>query len=183
MTANNDNLPLCMIRRNLANLPEVVLPPDYVIRPIQLDEGATWVEIVRDSERFFTVPDDLWDKQFGFDPAEAVKRVYLVMDPHDTPVATIGAWYASEKWAAEKGAGWGRIHWVATRPTAQGKGIGRAMTAFALRRLAELGHEQAYLETSTGRRAALRLYDAFGFEPHPLTDPEALRQFQSQVKD
>lgn len=182
MTADNDNLPLCMIRRSLADLPEAALPPGFTIRPIRLDEGATWVEIVRDAEQFFAVDDDLWDKQFGFDPAEAARRVYFVMTPEDTPVATIGAWYASEKWAAENGGNWGRIHWVAVRPEAQGKSIGRAMTAFALRRMAELGHKQAYLETSTGRRPALRLYHAFGFEPHPLSAPETLRHFQSQVE-
>ncbi len=58
----------------------------------------------------------------------------------------------------------GRIHWVAIRPEAQGKGLGKAAMSHALQELARW-HDRCYLVTSTERAAAITLYLKFGFLP------------------
>jgi GNAT superfamily N-acetyltransferase len=53
---------------------------------------------------------------------------------------------------------------VAVRPAFQGRGLGRAALSHALNRLARW-HERAYLDTSTARLPAIKMYLDFGFVP------------------
>lgn len=75
-------------------------------------------------------------------------------------VGTIAAWYNRSL----DGLDWGRIHWVATRPAYQRRGLARAAMSDAMTRLARW-HERAYLLTSSGRLGAIRIYLDFGFMP------------------
>lgn len=159
-----ENLTVEMVRRDLAALPVTPLPPGFAFRPFADGDEPTWTGLIRASEHFFIVRDDLYAGQFGYDPAGARQRIlFVVEEATGRPVATVAAWYGEER--HEDRAGWGRIHWVATHPEFQGRGLGAAMTTAALRRLAALGHRNAFLVTSTGRLPALRLYLRLGFAP------------------
>jgi len=66
----------------------------------------------------------------------------------------------------------GRVHWVAIDPEHQGRGLSKPLLSTVCNTLAAMGHDEAYLVTSSGRVAAIRLYLHFGFVP--VTDaPEA----------
>ena len=63
--------------------------------------------------------------------------------------------------------GEGYVHWVATHPAAQGRGLGRLLMQRVLQTFADLGLGGAVLETDDHRLPALRLYLSLGFEPVP----------------
>lgn len=157
-----------MVRPTLTDLPAVEMPEGFGLRPIRADEGEAWVEIIRASEQFFEVKDELWERQFGFDLPEALRRVFFVTDETGLAVATAAAWYGAEEWGRE----WGRVHWVAVRPSHQGRGLGRTVLVHSLQLLAERGHDRAYLATSTARIPALNLYLNTGFLPHVATEAD-----------
>ena len=72
----------------------------------------------------------------------------------------------------------GRIHWVAIVPDRQGQGLAKPLLAATCRRLRALGHERAYLTTSTARLPAINLYLLFGFQPL-VGSPEAYQAWQA----
>jgi len=78
---------------------------------------------------------------------------------------TISAWLNP----SFRGGEWGRIHWVALRPSHQGRGLAKPMLAFALRTLARW-HRRAYLGTQVFRLRAVKIYLDAGFQPD-LSDP------------
>ena len=63
------------------------------------------------------------------------------------------------------------------RPAYQGRGLGKAALAFALERLSHW-HERAFLDTSTARLPALKMYLDFGFAPDRTHGPDALRAWR-----
>ncbi|MCH7478585.1 MAG: GNAT family N-acetyltransferase, partial [SAR324 cluster bacterium] len=68
-------------------------------------------------------------------------------------------------WEADYGDGpVGLIHWVGVHPEHRGAGLGKALNALAVKRLADLGYDEAWLNTSRSREAAVRLYESLGFE-------------------
>lgn len=162
-----------MIRPHLRDIPQVSLPAGFRIRPLRGEsEAALWTDIVRDAETFFEIKDDLFVKQFGDDVPAIPERLFFVEREADgEAVGTIGAWKDRDG-DFPASAGWGRIHWVAVRPAAQGIGIGRGMLTHAMNTLAALGHEKATLGTSTGRLAALKVYLDFGFVPRIMKPEE-----------
>lgn len=151
---------MLMIRDNLINLPDWGFPEGYGMRPIQPGEEALWTAVQRDAEPFFPIEDSLFDQEFGFDPAQAFSRVFLVTDPDGKAVGTMGAWYDHDF----QGGDAGRIHWVSTRRSAQGKGLAKASLAGALQVLAR-HHQKAYLATQTLRLPAIAIYLDAGFRP------------------
>jgi GNAT superfamily N-acetyltransferase len=153
----------------LSDLPPASFPEGFRIRAFQPGDEGLWTDIHRDSEPYFEISDTLFDEQFGSDPQARRWRCYFVVDTHDRGVGTISAWYNRDY----KGQEWGRVHWVAVRRSYQGRRLGRVMLAYALQRLAEW-HERAYLDTSTARVAAIRLYLNAGFIPD-LEPPGAVR--------
>ena len=59
--------------------------------------------------------------------------------------------------------GWGHIDRVAVHPRAQGQGLGRTLTRFAIGRLARLGARTVGLSTQGSNGRAQRLYESLGF--------------------
>jgi GNAT superfamily N-acetyltransferase len=149
-----------MLRRDMANLPYFPFPPGYTIRGMRLADAGLWEDIWRDTERFLPIPLGLFENQFGKNPDEILKRCYIIADPRGVAAATISAWTIDNV----HGQNWGRIHWVATRPAYQGKGLAKAGMSYAMRQLA-LWHPRAMLDTSTGRMNAIKIYLDFGFVP------------------
>jgi GNAT superfamily N-acetyltransferase len=149
-----------MVRPHLNSVPDALFPTGIGARPLQDCDGGLWTEIIRRSEVFGVIRDGLYEREFGFDAQAARERVYFATDAAGAAVATVGAWYGTDDFDR-----WGRIHWLYVLPDWQGQGLGRALLTFALHRLAELGHDRAYLTTSTGRPAAIRLYLRYGFVP------------------
>jgi len=156
---------LHMIRRDLADIPDVPFPEGYGIRPMQPDEGGLWMDIWRDAEPYLSIEDDLFERVFGSNLAAIGWRCYLVTGPRGVAVGTIAAWIRED----DQGEPWGQVHWVAIRPAYRRLGLARAALAYTLRQLARW-HDRAYLGTQSRRLGAIRLYLDLGFEPdlgHP----------------
>ena len=68
---------------------------------------------------------------------------------------------------------WPRRPWVAyvgVAPELRARGVGSALTAWALARQFEAGAESALLMLSPANRTALRAYEKVGFRRHRLVD-------------
>ncbi len=156
-----------MVRAHLRDIPQAAFPPGFDIRPMRRDEGPLWADVQRDAEELFPIPDDLFAREFGYDPPGVEQRCFFVTNHKGAAVGTVSSWYGGR----DNGPEWGRIHWVAVRPVYQGRGLGRASLSYALNRMSEW-HEQAWLATSTARLPALKMYLDFGFVPD-LSPPNA----------
>jgi mycothiol synthase len=61
----------------------------------------------------------------------------------------------------------GELGWVATIPTHQARGLGRAVSAAATRRLIDAGYESIRVGTQDHRLSAIKLYLKLGYVPYP----------------
>jgi len=174
-----ENIAVKMIRPHLCEILEAPMPAGFRIRGMTPRDIPTWTLIERDAEPFLTIGDDLFVKEFGHDLAALPERCYFIETETGEPAATISAWYD----VAERGVNPGRIHWVATRPAYQRRGLARAGLSYALNRLADW-HDLALLGTSTGRLGAIQLYLDFGFVPdmNASRAEEAWAQVRGQLQ-
>lgn len=167
------DIPVRMVRPHLDNIPKAAFPEGFGIRTLRRDEGPLWTDVQRDAEEILTIQDDLFARQFGDDPEGIEQRCFFITNPKGAAVGTISAWYKRDT----PGEDVGRVHWVAVRPTYQGRGLARAGLAYTLRRLAQW-HSSALLDTSTLRLPALKLYLDFGFVPD-LDSPDAVAAWRA----
>jgi ribosomal protein S18 acetylase RimI-like enzyme len=162
-----------MIRPHMRDIPQVDFPTGFRMRPMRLDEIATWTDVIRDAEEHLEISDDKFMEQFGSDLAAVPERCFFVVDEADTPIGTVSAWYSHDF----KDTDYGRIHWMAIRPPYQGRGLGKAALSLAMNRLAE-HHERAWLSTATIRIPAIKMYLNFGFLPD-IESPSDAEAWQS----
>jgi ribosomal protein S18 acetylase RimI-like enzyme len=99
--------------------------------------------------------------RFGTDAARLAERQLYLIAPGGEAVGTGTAWFDDDF----LGARFGRVHFVAIVPACQGLGLSKPLMTRVCLRLRELGHDRAYLATSSTRTRAIRLYERFGFEP------------------
>lgn len=165
--------PIHMIRPHLRDIPVAAFPEGFTIRPLRIEtEGQVWTDIVRESEEWLDLSAELFLDEFGHNLQAASERCFLIVDAADHTVGTISAWYRK----AYRGRDYGLIHWVAVRPSHQGRGLGKAGLSFALNQLARW-HDRALLGTQTRRLPAIALYLNFGFVPD-LEEEGARRDWQ-----
>ena len=150
-----------MTRANLDNSPEFEPPSGFSLRWYQPDDEAHWLRIHLAADHLNEITPELFQRQFGSDEKLLRERQCYLSDPHGDVIGTGTAWFNNNF----DGARWGRVHWVAIIPEFQGRGLGKALMTAICRRLPELGHQRAYLTTSTARVPAIKLYLKFGFEP------------------
>jgi len=154
-------LPVKMTRPNLENVPEFTLPPGFALRWFQPGDEAHWLRIHLAADRFNKITPELFQRQFGSDEKLLSERQYFLINPIAEVIGTGTAWFNGHF----EGGRWGRVHWMAVVPAFQRRGLGKALLSAICGRLRELGHQRAYLTTSTARLPAIRLYLQFGFEP------------------
>jgi GNAT superfamily N-acetyltransferase len=85
----------------------------------------------------------------------------FLIDNQGRAIGTATAWFDDNY----NGRRYGRVHWVAIVPDMQGKGLAKPLMTIICNCLRELGHDRAYLTTSTKRFPAINLYYQFGFVP------------------
>lgn len=161
-------LPQLLMRRpHLSGLPEHPAPDGTAIRPAT-DADCDAVAV-------------LLSDAFGMEWTAGRVRAALTANPQvDTVyVATQGTVVlatASARLDHDAFPGSGYVHWVGTSVAARRQGLGRAVCIAVLRRFADIGCDDAVLETDDDRIAAIRLYMALGFEPE-LRHPEDARRW------
>ncbi len=171
-----NNRTLVLLRPDLDDLPPLALPDTIAIRPYRTGDEAVWTQIWRDSEPFDDILDTTFRRSYGHDDALLAERVYFAVDTATgKDIGTVTAW--SEETPSKNYpalAGWGRVHWLATLPKYQGRGIGKALFLYSLHRLRDFGHRESFLVTSSGRTAAVAMYQKYGF--HPREESYSLAQ-------
>jgi GNAT superfamily N-acetyltransferase len=161
MNVISKNIPVHMARMNLEGIPQYPMPSGYSVRWYRAGDDKTWLAIWLASERLLKITPDLNAREFGTDSTVLSQRQCFLLDPRQTPVGTATAWFDNNY----KGLSWGRLHWVAITSSLQGRGLARALLTVVCNRMKELGHERAYLATSSARVPAINLYLRFGFVP------------------
>jgi ribosomal protein S18 acetylase RimI-like enzyme len=142
--------------------------PEYSLRRYQPGDEARWTQIHQLADEYNTFTSETFAQQFGDDEAILRERQYYLCAGDET-IGTATAWWNDDF----EGERWGQVHWVAVVPQFQGRGLAQPLLAAVCRRLRELGHERAYLGTSTARVAAISLYRKFGFMPHIRSENDA----------
>ena len=150
--------------------PEPVLPEGYSFRLYQPGDAVNWARSCTVCGEFDRIEDGVrsFEKSFLKEEEETKRRCMFVIAPDGSAVATSMAWMFEEN-----GQRFGRVHWICNDPAHQGKGIGRAIVLWAMKRIAELepGLDQ-YLDTQTWSHKAIGLYLRLGFHPvkksHPI---------------
>jgi GNAT superfamily N-acetyltransferase len=155
------NLTVNMWRPTLDGLPTCPIPPGYCLRTFQPGDEEAWVAIHLEADRWNHVSVETFWREFGRDLAPLAARQYYLCTADGMPIGTATGWFNDDYY----GATWGRIHWVALLPEYHGRGLSKPLLAAACWRMRELGHDKAYLVTSTARIPAINLYRSFGFIP------------------
>lgn len=159
-----------MHRRHIRSIPRYELVTGYAFRRFEPGDEMRWVAIQAEANAD-TVQVDLrtFQDTFGNNLDQMPDRSWFVIDPAGREIASITAWWrrvpvdaSAGSTAAERNQG--LIHWVAVLPDCQGKGIGKAMMTRVMDRLAR-EYPDVYLNTSTVRLAAIKIYLDFGFLP------------------
>lgn len=150
-----------MVRGNLENLPEFVFPPGLSLRWYRPGDEALWRQIHLAADHLNRITSDLFLQQFGSDTALLTQRQCYLFGGEGEAIGTGTAWFDDQF----EGARYGRVHWIAIVPGYQGRGLGKPLLAAVCQRLRQLGHDRAYLSTSTARLPAIKLYLRFGFAP------------------
>ena len=165
----DQGIPVSMHRPHLKDIPQYDLPAGYSFRPYAVGDAGLWVDVQAAANAdTLRVTRDTFQNDFGKDEELLPDRSWFVVDPSGKDVASITAWWRRLPDGREQGL----IHWVAVLPQCQGKGIGKAMMTRAMGRLAH-AYDDVYLNTSSRRAAAIKVYLDFGFLPDMAKDRAA----------
>jgi putative NIF3 family GTP cyclohydrolase 1 type 2/GNAT superfamily N-acetyltransferase len=154
--------PLIQMRRDtLDDLPPLVIPEGYTLRPMQADEAWAYLAVMNRSNYSNEIGEDWFKTTYSNDPEYDPSFLQIIWKG-DQPVAAAGAWHREID-----GERWGMIHWVGALDTERGRGLGKAVVLAALWRLKERGFDKAMLGTQGWRLPAIQTYLRLGFRPWP----------------
>jgi GNAT superfamily N-acetyltransferase len=161
MDVSQRNIRVLLVREDWEDLAEYPLPAGWSIRWYAPGDEAVWGHIQAAADYLNAITPDLFTRQFGEHPLLLAARQCFLVNPAGQAVGTGTAWFNDNF----QGRPYGRVHWVALLPEFQGQGLAKPLMSVICRRLRELGHDRAYLTTSTARIPAIQLYRRFGFVP------------------
>lgn len=161
MDVSQRNIRVLLVREHWDHLAEYSLPPGWAIRWFEPGDETVWGRIQTAADHFNAITPDLFTRQFGNDQAMLARRQCYLLETGGAAIGTGTAWFNDNF----QGKPYGRVHWVALLPEFQGLGLAKPLMTMLCGRLRELGHERAYLTTSTSRIPAIKLYRHFGFVP------------------
>jgi mycothiol synthase len=150
---------ICMEKTPLTDLPAVLLPPGYSIRPISVAEGSLWEQVMDQSFGGYYPGEfqKIMVENYDYDP----ERVRIMFDENNQPCATATSWRQHYRW----GSGIGYVLFVGVAKSHQGRGLGYQITLHVLHDFVAHGFESAILETDDYRLPALKTYLKLGFLP------------------
>jgi len=154
------NLGVRMIREHMEDIPEIPFPKGFGFRNYRPGEGYIWTRVQRAAEPFIKIDDQLFEREFGDHLREMEDRSFFVITDEGEGVGTITAWWHPD-WQGKE---WGVIHWIAIHPDYQGRGLSKPAMTVAMKRLKQ-SHPRCFLNTSTARIVAIKVYLDFGFYP------------------
>ena len=162
---NPNNRTLVLLRSDLDDLPPAAWPSGITVRPYRTGDEAVWTRLWRESEPFDEIKDTTFRGSYGHDETRLAERITFAVDETTgQEIGTVTAWTEETPSQNHPGLdGWGRVHWLATLPAYQGRGIGKALFLYSLHRLLDFGHRESFLVTSSGRIGAVAMYNKYGF--------------------
>lgn len=154
-----------VIMTNLTPKPgSVCLPEGYRLQTWSPGRERDWCRIQCEVEHF-AKPERAWDafrREFAPHPSLLGRRLFFVCGPDRVPVATAMLWRGKDL-----GEEMERVHWVASSPAAQGRGLCKALMAALLNCYVEEGCQNGiYLTSQTVSYKAIGIYQSFGFTPY-----------------
>ncbi len=151
---------LCMKRKNLENLPEIILPEGYTLRTYVEGDGAHWVRILDES---FGGEHTLegFHKEMIEHPAFQPDRLFFVCGPDGLPCATAGAY--RDRGGFDPTVGY--VHYVGVCTGHLGKKLGYWVSLAVLRKFHEEGCASSFLNTDDFRLPAIKTYLNLSFKP------------------
>jgi len=144
----------------LEHVPAPILPPGYWFATYTPGRCEDWARVETRVGEFSSTEAavEYFRLVFLAHPDLARKHVQFVFNPAGVAVATASAWFGY----AGDGTRVPTLHWVAVDPAEQGRGIGRAVCAQALRCWQGRGQD-VWLTTQTWSHVAVGLYHSLGF--------------------
>lgn len=162
-----EHVRLFMRRPSLIDLPPYPsLPEGLVLRNYHPGDRQALAELLA---RAFREPWDAALVQERLDAAPDVVAIYVVAQGPRV-VATASARLMPQTYPDA-----GYVHWVATDPDFQGKGLGTLITLRVLAHFRDLRLQSAVLETHSFRLPAQRTYLRLGFVPEARDRDEQVR--------
>ncbi len=154
-----------MVKSDTADYPRFELPEGFVFRGYEPGFENAWAELIFETEQAETLEKarEIFTKEFLESPEDLERRCLFVIEESSGRIAaTASLWYGDLFGEVMQ-----RIHWVATRPEYQGKGLVKALMTRLLDIYNELGCKGfIYLTSQTWSYKALNLYSRFGFRPY-----------------
>lgn len=152
-------IPVVMVCEDPHPMAGWTLPEGYTVRLWEPELSYAWCAVESAAGEFKTPEDAMthFEKEFLPHPDELRKRMYLAFAPDGQPAGTVSLWFSDRL-----GKMMPRIHWVATHPDHEQKGIAKALLSLALTDV----HEPVFLTTQTTSWPAVRLYKHLGFVPY-----------------
>ena len=159
---------LIQMSRPLAGVPDAALPQGVSIRTYR--GAADDAELLRVNNAAFS-----WHpEQGGWSPSDVAQRVSEPwFDPeglllvHDGLSAELLGFHWTKVHDSGQAAGLGEVYVLGVDPSAQGRGLGRALTLLGLdhlaRRLEHRDDAMVMLYVESDNRAAIRTYESLGF--------------------
>ena len=155
-------IPVVMRTRGAALHPRFSLPEGYVLSGYRGGFDLAWARIETAAGEFKNPEDAVPVFRRDF-PDEALRpsRCLFALAPDGLPVATVSLWESDKL-----GPVLPRVHWVATDPAHECKGLCKALLTAAMDVAARAYPGlPVFLTTQTTSWPAVRLYRRFGFEP------------------
>jgi ribosomal protein S18 acetylase RimI-like enzyme len=155
-----------MVRRNLDDIPEAPLPTGIEIRPVLPEHHRAIFDAGNEAFRDHWMPWDPSEADFvaTFNKSELDTDLWVVAWDGDEVAGTVRNWI----WRGENetlGIERGWLEHISVRRPWRRRGLGRAITAEALRRLRAAGMTDAALGVDADNpTGALGLYEGLGFE-------------------
>lgn len=150
------------------------------------DYAHSWSQIIHEAGERPTLKEARaqWDKDFAPFEDDGTntlgQRMWFLVDADNTAIGTATAWQDADTRT-------GRVHWVALRPTVQGKGLAKPMLAQVLRTLHELHPPTSQgavapirLVTHSQAARAIGMYLEVGFVPAPLAGGDDIQTFSKE---
>lgn len=133
------------------------LPEGYTYKMYQAGDEEHWAELEYSVDEFPSKEEAILYFHHTFAPYQELltKRMCFIMSPSGTFVATATAW---------NGDTYPRLHWVCTKPSEQGKGLGKAIVIYALHKFKDTDTGTIVLHTQTWSYKAIGLYGTLGFK-------------------
>jgi GNAT superfamily N-acetyltransferase len=152
----------------------------YRIRNCRPDELETWKAFPFDTEavppEYEAFMDQIIHDTYARDMETFYQNTLFICDQDDHPVATCSHWKAYGKFQS--------IHWLKTRKSHEGKGLGRALMSVIMARFQPEDYP-IYLHTQPGSFRAIKLYADFGFQllAGGKASPEGVLSVGSRTND